>query len=218
MQFQRDTVRNQYNFIVNIWSDYTLRGDYLWREPLNCYWIVQAKREISFFSQAVFNRSTYCTSWLWNMWKLKRRWSGYSTLLHPLPQFFYSQCPGALFFIDLSIKVHFQAMRECVFVCLWVKQSELIDSEHMHWPLCALGKQSCWYFATPCIIRLRGNKDVGSTNSVCLDQDDSSIQDPREQWLFHKTPRERDPVEGPAKVFVKGWVSLGNNKERNSEE
>lgn len=64
------------------------------------------------------------------------------------------------------------------------------------------------------------NKDVSSTNSVCLDQDDPGIQNPREQWLFHKTPREGTQWGAggrAAKVSVKGCVSLENNKERNSE-
>lgn len=48
------------------------------------------------------------------------------------------------------------------------------------------------------------------------------------EWSRHPEPKrtvalsqdtqEKDPVEGPAKVSVKGCVSPENNKERNSEE
>ena len=58
--------------------------------------------------------------------------------------------------------------------------------------------------------QVEANKDVRSTNSVCLDRDDPGTQNPREQWLFH---RGNDLVEGSAKVSIKGCVSL-ENKDR----
>lgn len=68
------------------------------------------------------------------------------------------------------------------------------------------------YFATPCIIRLRRTKMLVLSNCVCSDQDDSA--EPKRTVALSQDTEGRDPVEGAAKVFVKGCESL-NNKERN---
>lgn len=59
------------------------------------------------------------------------------------------------------------------------------------------------------------NKDVSSTNSICLDQDDPSIQILREQWLFQ---RGKGPSEGPAKVSKRLCIPGEKQRRRNTEE
>lgn len=67
------------------------------------------------------------------------------------------------------------------------------------------------YFATPCIIRLMRTKMlVLQTVFVWI----GMIPAPRTQENSGSFTEGRDRVEGPAKVSMKGCVSLENNKER----
>lgn len=81
---------------------------------------------------------------------------------------------------------------------------------------CVLGTQSCWYrlLCHTMHNQVEENKDASSTNSICLDQDEPSIQILREQWLFH---RGKGPSEGPAQASKRLCVPGEKQKQRNSE-
>lgn len=87
------TLWDKYNFRFNIWSDYSLRGDYLWRGLSHSTVTGSCTctgQETSFFFHYFYQNIPVHIVFLdGRVWKLIRRWSGYLTLFTaPLSQFF----------------------------------------------------------------------------------------------------------------------------------
>lgn len=120
------TLRDKSNFIVTVWSDYSVGGDYLWRR----------------LSHTTVTRS--CTTlfrkhWLFILMEenVKMRKEAIWIFNHVKHSSFSFWTVKAC--VCLCIK-----QMEHVCICMWIHAVQ-----YMHWPVCTVGKPCC------CIIRAR---------------------------------------------------------------
>lgn len=178
------------NFVFNIWSNYSLCGDYLEgglsHSTVTGSWTC-AGQETSFFSCAIFDKIPPAQSILLDRGtKGGYRFSRPSYTFSFIKFFLKTNTSGEQFPLDFTIKN--SIFRQwCV---------SLNEAEGVHYVrTCAVCSGSraagAIYFATPCIIRLRRTKtSVLQALFVWIGMIPAS-RTPEKQWLFHggKGPR-----------------------------